>query len=443
MDRPELESPASVRPPRSIRTHLVGDDDSGLAGLAGWLKGEGYEVSRGPTGSRVDQGHYPASVPRSTRWLVYAPSVPREHSDRLIARREGIEETSYPEVLRDVLSRRQGIAVAGRRQGRLTAAMIGWTLAHAGLDPTILLRGVVPQLGGFALAGRGPHAVVDVTGALHDALIGDSGPEMAVILDVEGLGDRQAGALQRLAASVGPAGYVLTLAGDPAVDPARFEAGTCVESLSLDCESSWWAADLRDREGRFRFRAFHQGRFAAEIQLCIPGEMGVLSALAALAVCVRLEVPIRAIKEALEDFEGMARIFESRGSYRGVTLIDDDSGEPADVAQAIGLARTIYGRRRIWTVFAPVGPPRKETVAALGMCDKLVLWDASVDSCDWAGMLEGTGVAARRVENLDEALAELDRHLEPGDVLLTLGAGEVETIADAFIRRLPLHRQGR
>jgi UDP-N-acetylmuramate--alanine ligase len=443
MDRPDLERTPAYPTTQSPKAHLVPDDEVGMVGLAGWLKAEGFDVSSAPSNARFDQAHRPASVPKSARWLVYAPDVPVEHRDRLVARREGIAESSYPAVLRDVLGRKLGIAIAGRRQGRLAAAMIGWTLTHAGFDPTVLLRGNVAQLGGAARSGRGAHAVADVTEALDEAILGEPSPQMAVMLDIEKIGSRRTQILERLAVGVGPEGYILAACGANSLDLSQLAPEACVESLSLHPGSTWWGADVREEHGCFRFRAFHRGRFAAEIRLKVPGAANVLSALATVAVCTRVDVPARAIKDAMEDFGGISRGFETRGSYRGVTLIDDDSVEPEDVAGCLTIARGRYGRRRIVTVFAPDRSPCGQTITALANADRIVLWDRSVDADDWAGMLEGAGVAALRVTNLDEALADLDQHLEPGDVLLTLGAGEVGTIADAFIRRLSRDRQGR
>ena len=447
MDRSDLNIVASSRPVPPIKAHLVGNDGPGMVGLARWLVHEGYDVSgnhvrpeRGVGAvARVDQGHWPASVPRAMRWLVYSPEVPREHDDRLSALRDGVAETSYPSVLRGLLQQGTGIAVAGRKQGKVAAAMIGWVLAHADLDPTLLLRSDAAQLGGPARSGKGRHTVVDVTDALDDDLISDPGPSVALLMDVEPLCDRRLDLVVRLAASVGSSGYVLTSGGPSSVGRAK----GCVESFSLERGSAWWGADLREDRGRYRFRAFHHGRFVAEIRLQVPGRAGVINALAALAICERMEVPIRTIKQALEDFAGVSRTFESRGSYRGVTLVDDDSIEAIDVAAALELARALHGRRRVWTVFSPGGPPHQETISALSTADRLTLLEGAVDAGDWAGMLEGAGVAAHCVESLDEALSDLDKHLEPGDVLLTIGAGEVGTIADAFIRRLPRNRQGR
>jgi UDP-N-acetylmuramate--alanine ligase len=432
MDRPDREIAAVVGPDAAARVHVLGDDER-MLDLARWLAGRGLEVSR----ARVDRGHTPASRPRLARWLVYAPGVPREQSDRLAALRDGIEQASYAEVIRGILRRRFGIAVAGRRPGRVAAAMIGWTLEQAGLDPTFLLRGALPDLGGSARAGLGRHAVVDIADD-PELILEAPGPAVTVLLDDIGLED--GGVLAKTIECTGPAGYVLV---GPGMPPPSLTRGGRVASVSLERGSTWWGADLREDRGRYRFRVFHRGTFAAEIRLQVPGRANVLGALAALAACDRAEVPTRQIKQALEDFAGVSRGFESRGSYRGVTLVDDDAADPRDVADALALARTVHGRRRLWAVVGASGRPEPAMADALAWADRVLVLGGDVDADAWAGMLGGAGIAARPAPGIDEALSDLDRHLEPGDVLLTLGSGDVGTIADAFLRRLPRDRQGR
>lgn len=420
-----------------------------LRALADWLGGRGSETAGairgrpGGSGERVDAGHDAAPRPKLARLLMYAPGVPPVHPDRLAALRDGVEQAGHDETIRGLLGRGLGIAVAGRRPGRVAAAMIGWTLAHAGLDPTVVLRGDVPQLGGPARPGRGRHAVVDLAEAPDLVLDRPPGPAVAVLLDDLGLAED--GRLARAAESVGPTGYVLA---GPGMPPPSLMADGRVAWVSTERGSTWWGADLREDRGRYRFRAFHRGRFAAEIRLRVPGRSSVLGAVAALAACDRAEVPTAQIKGALEEFAGVSGGFESRGSYRGVTLVEDDAAGPRDVAEALALARTVHGRRRLWAVLGVAGPPRGGAGAmadALAWADRvLVVGDGiGIDAASWAGMLGGAGVSARPAAGLDEALAELDRHLEPGDVLLTLGPGDVGTIADAFLRRLPRDRQGR
>ena len=184
-----------------------------------------------------------------------------------------------------------------------------------------------------------------------------------------------------------------------------------------------------------------------EVKLQVPGRHHVLGALAAVAVCGRVDLTTRAIKEALEEFGGVSRGFESRGSYRGVTLVDDEALGPLAVGEALTVAREVFGRRRLFAAYRPdpswngarPDPSEFSEADRIWIIDEegptagsmaRVLVEALLDSGIWVNQASG----------LDEAIRELDRHLEPGDVLVTLGAGDVGTIADAFLRRLSSDR---
>ena len=155
------------------RAHLVGLDGRSMSGLAQMLVQRGFVVTGsvrtpGPTtdrlqrlGVRVHAGHSPRSVPRSARLLVYSPEVPREHPDRLSAARWGIEQASCPEVLARLLRRGVGVAATGGRKAGLAAAMVGWALTHAGLDPTVVLGTLCRNSVARAGVGFGPHVIVE------------------------------------------------------------------------------------------------------------------------------------------------------------------------------------------------------------------------------------------------------------------------------------------
>jgi UDP-N-acetylmuramate-alanine ligase len=156
---------------------------------------------------------------------------------------------------------------------------------------------------------------------------------------------------------------------------------------------------------------------------------------------------LREIGQALEEFTGLSRDFESRGSYRGVTLVDDEGWEASSVGETLMVARQVFGRRRIWAVHGTeegsVGScDAEQYVPAFVPADQVLIADGRGDSSPLLRALLLGGVRARSVAGLDHAIVELDRCLEPGDVLVTLGNGDVGTIADAFIRRLPRNRPG-
>jgi UDP-N-acetylmuramate--alanine ligase len=347
-------------------------------------------------------------------------------------------------MLARLLGRGIGVAAAGGRKAGLAAAMVGWTLTHAGLDPTIVLGTSLPQLGGSGRLGLGPHVIVEA----GDELIGTDlpGPEIVLIHDDSGAHERST-ILRRWAEAAPPGGYVLGFADEgEVVEPPQSSLAE-IERFSLAPGHDWWGADVREDRGHYRFRAFHRGRFAMEVRLQVPGRHHVLGALAAVAVCGRVDLTSRAIKEGLEEFGGVSRGFESRGSYRGVTLVDDEALGPLAVGEALAVAREVFGRRKLHAAYRPLQdsngswPLPSEFVEA----DRVWIIDEEGPSAGSIARalveaLVEAGTMACRASGLEEVIRELDRHLEPGDVLVTLGAGDVGTIADAFLRRLSSDR---
>jgi UDP-N-acetylmuramate--alanine ligase len=361
---------------------------------------------------------------------------------------------------------RCGIVVAGDRLASLTTAMIGRVLIAAGKDPTVLLGTPSPELGGWVRDGAGVHLVAEWAGPTGQ--LGAVGARLSVVLDVGGdpWNDTASWVAQirTLPDSHSMPVGVIAL-GHPALvaDLPEVARGTeRFEWVSLDRGSTWWGTDLREGPACSRFRAFYRGQFVTEVVLCYASRRMVLGALAAVAACVRLGVPTRQIREGLEEFSGLSRDFERRGSYRGVTLLDDSATDPWSISQVLALARRAFGRRRLWAVFAAAdGTPHEDSEAparfipAFSAADKVLIAGGETDGMagrsatdggtTWGqallGALASAGVPAVWTPGLSAAVRELDRHLEPGDVLLTLGAGEVGTIADAFLRRLSRDRQ--
>lgn len=413
-------------------------------------------------GVRVDAGEALGPCPKGAQCLVVTPETEPLHRHRLSAARRGLAQSSPAEWLGRFMRRNLGLAVVGQRDAGVASAMIGWTLVRAGLDPTVVVGTPVSQLGGWARVGGGPHFVVE---AIEEAgEFGPCGPRVAVLLNVLApKGDDPAvrsAAIRRFAASVPPGGLVLAMATNDLVAAAVRDLRPETEWISLERGGTWWAADLREDRGRYRFRAFHRGRFVVEVRLQVPGRRNVLCALAAVAACDRLEVPPSEIKHGLEEFAGVSRDFESRGSYRGVTLVDDDGGDPSAISESLAVARQMFGTRRLWAVFRPdasgwAPEDAGKFAAAFAAADRVILMEGEREREEegaetgrggadaLARDLDTAGVLACRVGSVEGAIRDLDRQLEPGDVLVTLGAGEVGTIADAFIRRLPRDRQGR
>jgi UDP-N-acetylmuramate--alanine ligase len=430
--------------------HVLGIGERGVTALAQWLVERGYAVTGSGSGSgppaqslrKVGIRVHPGHLHPSARWMVYARGTDRLHPGRLAAMRNGLPQASSTQVLNHLIERGLSVALWGGRSGSVAAAMVGWILVRAGLDPTVLLGTSAPQLGGWGRLGRGPWCVVEA-----DPLTERLAPEalrIAVILDLDPhTGPVQAAALRSFFAALPRQAYVLGSGHDGAIARALCGIAAPAELVSLCRGCAWWGADLREERGRYRFRAFYRGRFVLEARLQVPGRRNVFSALAAVAVCLRMEVPTRAIKEGLEEFVGIERGLESRGSWRGVTLVDDEAFDPRLVAEAVQVCRQAFGRRRLGIVVQP--PPLASWVPyapSLAAADWVLVAGVGPEAAGpgagrWVEPLAAAGVAARWAGGLECALADLERHLEPGDVLLTLGSGQLGTIADALSTRRP------
>jgi|GEM_PF-1930079 len=453
--------------------HVLGFHAQGLPGVAESLVRRGMDVTGSlsglgaPTpglrdaGVRLRPGSPSRPWTRRTRFLVHGPEVGLVHPVRLGALRRGIPQFTPLDWLGEQMAGRFGVAFAGGRLASTAAAMTGLILAGAGRDPSVLLETPARQFGGWSRVGDGDAFVVDWPGPVDR--LASARPRLAVLL---GAGCGPFCSPRRWAEAVEDGGKVLAL-GHPASRPAGLD-GVPAGWISLRQGADWWATDLREDSGRFRFRIFHQGRYVIEVRLRTHGLRNVVGALAAAAASETLGVSPDEVRHGLEEFAGLSRDFEARGSFRGVTLVDDEAADAGSVYDALAMARRAYRGRRLWAVFAPPDDPtgsgdvpRTESreaevrryVAAFALADLVtIIEDRPTEPTPrdrrppltrfLTRALEDAGVRVRPAAGFAEATSELDRQLEPGDVLLTLGAGDVGTIADAFIRRLPRDRPG-
>lgn len=444
MDRTALSTSRSDASTES--THLIRLESAGMTALAETLLQSGQSVSASvdsdfgempmdrlkALGLRVHQGHASRNPLPQARRLIHPIGMPVTNHQRLSALGRNIEQVSMHDALDELLGPFATIAVFGGRIARVAATMIGWILTHSGQDPTLILEAEIPDRLSRGRFGRGTFAVLDLPPEAIQWT--PEGTCLAVVLDVRPTPEEGCSEAFDPAHSMSADRAVLRLAEAGGPIELSQASGPKREQLSLNEGHDWWGADLRPDRGRYRFRVFYQGEFVLEVKLTCPGRRYVIGALAAIAACRSIDLDIDLIREALEEFQGISRGFDLRGTYRGVTLIDDDAVEASDVAETLSLARMIYGRRRIWAVYSSTSGgslpgsclTSADQVLSLGQCS-----DPLRDK------------TARQAADREEALWNLDQHLEPGDVLVTLGAAEMGTIADAFIRRLPRDRQDR
>lgn len=454
--------------------HCVGIGGAGVQALAELFIQSGARVSGSDRvqsrdlerlrrlGAQVAIGHDALNVPPETSQLVYSPAIGWANRERCFAREQGIPEYSYPEMLGRLMDNRHGIAVAGTHGKSTTTAMTGWVLVRAGLDPTVIVGASVPQLRGSSRVGQGQPFVVE--SCEYGRSFHHLEPRAAAVLNIEpdhldyysGL-DEVIEAFRGFVDRVPPEGLVVSHGSSEAVRMAVAGARARIETFSLDPGSTWWGADLREERGCYRFRVFYRGEYTTQILLQVPGRHNVENALAAIALARSLGVAPTVIRDALEEFSGCRRRFELRGSWRGVTLVDDYAHHPSEIQVTLETVRRMYGNRRLWCAFQPHQVTRTEKLfgrfaESFKATDHVLVADvyaarepagqrAASLASRLAEAIAAGGAKARYVGGLGMITAYLEENLKPGDVLLTMGAGDIWKVADAFARRVSRYRK--
>jgi UDP-N-acetylmuramate--alanine ligase len=456
---PRMEPAPRAVPLVAGRAHLVGVCGSGMKGLAQLLAGQGWRLTgsdvspladslRGVRGLRFTQGHATGHVPSDADLLIHSAAIGPDNPERIAARDWGIPQVTYSQMLGRLMAGRDGVCIAGTHGKSTTTAMTASILADAGWEPSGICGADLIANGRSSWQGRGDFFVAESCEYQRSFL--DLTPQAATILSVE-----LQQAFAAFAARVSPSGLLLVRAEDAAAVEASREASAAVLTFGWTDDADWCAADVRPNGFGSRFRLFRRGQFVTEISLGIPGRHNVLNALAAAALCAELGVPAAVIRYSLREFAGLKRRFEVLGSVCGVTVIDDYAHHPTAVATTLQTARELYGRRRIWAAFQPhqVGRTRAllpEFARSFRLADRVVIApvyaarEAVTDEPlrlaeELARRISDGGPVAVVCPSLDQIAVVLDDGLRPGDVLLTMGAGDIHRIHHARTRRVQRH----
>ncbi len=408
-------------------------------------------------GLRVHQGHQDQFVPKNVDLLVYSPAVAEENPERQRARKLGIPELSYAEMLGCLMQDCTGVSIAGTHGKSTTTAMVASILSDAGLSPSAIVGAELCGRKKSGWSGEGGLFVVESCEYQRSFL--QLSPSVAAILSIETDHFDYFANLEETIEAFGdfaeriPSDGCLLIPGHCAASKtAAARANAEVLTFDLESTADWWAADLRPTQDGTRFRIFYREKYFTEATLPIPGKHNVVNALAAAAISHRLGVDAKDVRESLREFRGIRRRFERVGSWRGVTLIDDFAHHPTAVKATLRTAREQFAQRRIWCVFQPHQGSRivnlmDEFAESLTLADKVVIapiYAAREHSGVEAGQLEkelceraiSQGVDCRFVPSLDRMIATLEDETRPGDVLITMGAGDIDRVQHEFTRRL-------
>jgi UDP-N-acetylmuramate--alanine ligase len=455
--------------------HLIGIGGAGLSAIARVLLERGYEVSGSDralstqaeelaaAGARVFAGHQASNI-EGADVVVRSSAVADSNVEVQAALAAGIQVLKRAQFLGQLLADHQLIAVAGTHGKTTTTAMLAWILASLGADPSYIIGGAAKNLSANAHAGQGPAFVIEADE--YDRMFLGLDPDVILVTYLEHdhpdcfptlesyrqaflefVGRLRPGGILLVARDNEEAYRLFRAAGRPAA-----ASDQVTRTYGTTPGADYRAENItRNARGGFDYDAFwltDEGNrvYLVRVSLQVPGEHNVrnsLGALAALHAAARLlHLPPDAIQragEALGQFQGTGRRFDLLGEAGGVTVVDDYAHHPTEIRATLAGARARYPQARIWAVWQPHTYSRTlallpEFAQAFGDADHVLVTEvyAARETADQFNQFSAAQVvqqmsdhpAAEFTATLEDATQALLRQLQPGDVLLTLSAGD-------------------
>ena len=452
---------------RYQQIHFVGIGGSGMSGIAEILLNLGYRVTGSDLrrsevverlaelGAKIFIGHAAAHV-EGAHVVVYSSAVSRDNIEVQVARQRQIPTIPRAEMLAELMRLKYGIAVAGTHGKTTTTSMVGAVLAEGRYDPTIVVGGRVTSLGSNARLGQGDYLVAEADES--DGSFLKLAPTIAVVTTIDAEHLDHYGSLEAIreafVAFVGKVpfyGSAVLCLDQPNIQMLMPRIEKRIITYGLESGADLVARRLHLAGMTSRFEVFHRGSLVGECTLGVPGRHNVLNALAAVGVGLDLEIPFVTIQKALAGFAGVQRRFQVRGRARGVTVVDDYGHHPAEIRATLAAAKAGFDCRVV-TVFQPhrytrTQHLRQEFLTAFNQADVLVVLDiyaageAPLPGVTAAALAEGIRAHGHRnVTYLGSDRARAVEHLaeivRTGDLVLTLGAGDVGQLGPELLKRL-------
>ena len=473
----ESEPAAETAPAENFagrRIHMIGVGGAGMRALAQMLMDHGACVSGSDVaggsaleslaehGASIAVGQRGENIHDGCETVVYSAAIHEQNPELLEARRRGTQVLKYSQMLGRLMSQRLGIAVAGTHGKSTTTAMVAYVLKASGAEPSFVVGAVVDQLGGPSGVGAGRHFVAEA--CEFDRSFLNLRPHLAAILNIEEdhldcYEDLAAivEAFRAFAALVAPEGALVVNGEDRSALAAAQHARCDVQTFGLAEGCSWRGVNLAASGGIYSLDVEFAGGLFCRLKLSIPGLHSVYNALAAAALLHGAGVPRDRIAEHLGGFTGARRRMTLKGRVGGVTVVDDYAHHPTEIQVTLRALREYYSPRRLLCVFQPHQHSRtrfllKDFARSFAAADEVIVPDIYfvrdsarekeyVSSEDLVAQIRLHGGSAVYLKTFDDIVARLARDVRPGDLVITMGAGDIWEVADGIVCRLEGNRQ--
>jgi UDP-N-acetylmuramate--alanine ligase len=440
------------------RVHFIGIGGCGMSGLARILLDSGaivtgseprpnpqtFELARhGATISRDQMGEL---LTRQVDLVVRTAAVPDTNKEFLAAKSFGLKQIKYAELLGQVMQERHGVAVAGTHGKSTTTAMIAYALMQVGADPSFVVGGTVPQLGGGSHSGAGDAFVVEA--CEYDRSFHNLHPTVAIINNIEEDHldcyqniDQIIEAFRHFARLVPPDGLILANGTDRRVIQTLAGLATPTEMVALTEGFAWSTRPTGTENGCPTGQVHYKGKPVATLKLSVAGQHNLFNATMAIAACHACGIAPQAAADALTGFTGVDRRMTCVGTCNGATVCDDYGHHPTEIRATLKALRERYQPQRLLCVFQPHQHSRtrfllEDFATSFESADETIVPDIyfvrdseserqRVSSKDLVDRVTANGQKATHLPEFPAIVAYLRQQARAGDLIVTMGAGNV------------------
>ncbi|MCH3951486.1 MAG: UDP-N-acetylmuramate--L-alanine ligase [Acidaminococcus sp.] len=447
--------------------HFVGIGGAGMSALAHVLIKRGYHVSGsdakpGPMATKLAEegalvfiGHNACQIERAEA-VVVSTAIHDDNPEVLEAKRRRVPIIHRSDVLAYLMNKHKGIAVAGAHGKTTTSSMLSLITCDGGLDPTVVVGGVVNNLGSNAVNGHSDYVVAEADES--DGSFLKFRPYIAVVTNIEndhmdhyGNEENIQKAFQQFVDQTKKDGKAVLCYDNAKVRQVGSKTPTEVISYGIDSKDADYRAEniVYSPDGT-HFDILLHNEVIGHGHLVVPGRHNVLNALGAIAAARVLGIGLDSILDSLEKFRGAKRRFDTKGKVGGVWVVDDYAHHPTEIQVTLEAARQTQPKRLI-AVFQPHRYTRTKLLrdqfaVAFKKCDELIVTDIYAASEDPIPGVSGemlantiretTGQDVKYMSGFDKIEQYLEEHVAPGDLVMTIGAGNIVQLGENLVKAL-------
>lgn len=447
--------------------HFIGIGGYGMSAIARVMLEMGYTVTGSDVasqelteklaakGAKIYIGHTAEQV-SGADLVVYSTALPKDNVERVAAEEQGIPILHRSQMLARLLNERLGVAVAGAHGKTTTSSMIALVMEQCQTDPTYIIGGEIMDIGTNAKAGKGKYVVAEADES--DGSFLQYHPYLGVVTNIEadhlenynGDFSKLKEAYVQFLNQIKPEGKAVVCGDDGIINELRPQLACQIITYGIDQSCDYSAEDIELGDRQVSFTMKHGAETLGTVKLSVPGRHNVQNAMATVIVCLEAGIAFEDVARALPHFHGAKRRFQVLGETNGILIIDDYAHHPTEIQATIAAAKATG--KRIIAVFQPQRYTRTFFLLdafsrAFGEADEVIITDIyspagekaieGVHSSKLVELIkENSNAGARYLATKQDVLADLQNRLEPGDLVLTMGAGDIYKVGYELAHQL-------